>query len=74
MKLEFNLWCHRLNVYTKFQINISKRVEKSLENFEKYKTHKNNHQNSENKTLANTVLMSGSIQWATYVPNLKDLS
>ena len=48
IKLELNAWHHLLNVYTKFQTDIiSKHVEKSQENFEKSKTHKNNHQNSE---------------------------
>ena len=28
MKLELNLWCRLLDVYRKFQINISKHVEK----------------------------------------------
>ena len=46
MKLELDVWHHWLDVYTKFQIDISKHVEKSPENFEKFKTHKNNDQNS----------------------------
>ena len=33
MKLELYLWHHSLDVYGKFQTDISKHVEKSLENF-----------------------------------------
>ena len=33
MKLELDLWHRLLNVYTKFQFDISKPVEKSPENF-----------------------------------------
>ena len=39
-KLKLDLWRHILDVYTKFQIDISKHVEKSPENFEKSKTQK----------------------------------
>ena len=35
MKLELDVWHHLLDVYTKFQTDISKHVEKSSENFEK---------------------------------------
>ena len=42
------MWHYLLNVYTTFQIDISKHVEKSPENFTKSKTNKNNRQNSEN--------------------------
>ena len=48
MKLELDEWHHLLNVYTRFQIDISKHVENSPENFEKSKARKNNRQNSEN--------------------------
>ena len=34
MKLKLHMLHHLLNVYTKFQIDISKHVEKSLENGE----------------------------------------
>ena len=33
MKLELDMWHHLLDVYTKFQIDISKHVERSRENF-----------------------------------------
>ena len=33
MKLKLDMWHHLLNVYTKFQIDISKHVQKSPENF-----------------------------------------
>ena len=33
MKLKFNMWHHLLDVYAKFQTDISKHVQKSLENF-----------------------------------------
>ena len=72
-KLDLLHYC-LLDVYSKSQINISKHVEKSPKNFEKSKTPKiiakipkiilKNKQ---------TELISRSIQWATYVPNLKDL-
>ena len=52
MKLEFYVWHCLLNAYTKFQIDISKYVENSPENFKKSKTRKNNRQNSENKIFA----------------------
>ena len=35
MKLNPDLWCRLLDVYNKFQINISKHVEKSPENWKK---------------------------------------
>ena len=46
MKLELDMWHYLLNVYTMFQNDISKHVEKSPENLAKSKTHKNNRQNS----------------------------
>ena len=33
MKLELNVWHHPLDVYAKFQTDISKHVQKSPENF-----------------------------------------
>ena len=52
MKLELHV-CHYLqNVYTMFQIEISKHIEKSPENFAKSKTRKNNRPNSENTMFA----------------------
>ena len=56
MKLELDAWHYVLDVYIKFQIDISKHVEKSPENFEKSETHKNNRPNSENEIFANTDL------------------
>ena len=38
LKIEHDLWYLLLDVYTKFQIDISKYVEKSLGNFENSKT------------------------------------
>ena len=49
MKLELDVWHYLLNVYTMFQIDISK---KSPENFAKSKTCKKNRQNSENMIFA----------------------
>ena len=50
MKLELDLWCCILDVYSKFQINISKHFEKKKPGkLKKSKTRKNNGQNSENK-------------------------
>ena len=36
MQLNLNMSCHLLNVYTKFQIEISKQAEKSLENADRW--------------------------------------
>ena len=58
MKLELDVWHYLLNVYTMFQNDISKHVEKNPENFAKSKTRKNNRQNSENKIFEKTELMS----------------
>ena len=52
MKLELDVWHYLLNVYTTFQIDTSKHVEKSPENFAKSKTRKNNRQNFENMIFA----------------------
>ena len=49
MKLELDVWHYLLNVYTMFQNDISKHVEKTPENFAKSKMRKNIRQNSENK-------------------------
>ena len=49
MKLEPDVWHYLLNVYTMFQNDISKHVEKTPENFAKSKTRKNYRQSSENK-------------------------
>ena len=75
MKLEVDLWHHLLNICTKFRIDISKHVEKTR------KTWKNP---EHAKTIAKIPkirflkkkpeLMSRSIQWVNYVPNLKDIS
>ena len=35
MKLELDLWCRLLNVYSKFQINISKYVKRKPEKLKK---------------------------------------
>ena len=51
IKLKLDLWHHLLNVSTKFQIDISKHVEKSLENLEKSKICENNRQNSKHKVF-----------------------
>ena len=52
MKLELDVWHYLLNVYTMFQNDIWKHVEKSPENFAKSKTRKNNRLNSENMIFA----------------------
>ena len=52
MKLELDMWHYLLNVYTMFQNDISKHVEKSPENFAKSKMRKNNRQNSQNMIFA----------------------
>ena len=54
MKLELGMWHYLLNVYTMFQIGISKHLWKSPKNFTKSETSKNNYQNSENTIFAKT--------------------
>ena len=54
MKLALDVWHHPLDVYAKFQIDISKHVQKSPENFAKCKTRKNNRQNYENDIFTKT--------------------
>ena len=49
MKLKLDVWHHLLDVYAKFEINIFKNVQKSMENFKKSQTCKNDCQNSGNK-------------------------
>ena len=49
MKLELDLWCRLLDVYSKIGSNIWKHVEKKSGNLKKSKTRKHNRQNSENK-------------------------
>ena len=61
MKLELNLWHHLLDEYTKFEIDISRHVEKSPENFEKSKTCINNRQNSENKIFTKQQNLCGEV-------------
>ena len=56
MKLELDVWRYLLNVYTMFQIDISKHVEKSSENFAKSKMRKNNRQNSENMIFVKNII------------------
>ena len=73
MKLELDVWHYLKNLYTMFQIDISKHVEKNPENFTKSKTHKNNGQNSENTIFAKNRTMSRSIQWAIYLINSNNL-
>ena len=51
MKLELDVWHYLLNVYTMFQNDISKHVEKKTENFSKSKTRKDNRQNSKIRFL-----------------------
>ena len=55
MKLKLDVWRHLLDVYTKFEIDILKHVEKwkkDQKTSKKSKTRKNNRQNSENKSFA----------------------
>ena len=54
MKLELDVWRCLLDVYTKFQTNISKHVKKGIENLKKnkYKKYKNNRPSYENKIFA----------------------
>ena len=47
MKFELDVWLYLLNVYTMFQNDISKHVEKKPGKLKKSKTRKNNRQNSE---------------------------
>ena len=53
MKLELDVWRCLLDVYTKFQTNISKHVKKGIENLTKIqKKYKNNRPSYENKIFA----------------------
>ena len=52
MKLELDVWHYLLNVYTMFQNDISKHVEKKPGKLRKSKTRKNNRQNSEKTIFA----------------------
>ena len=52
MKLELDMWHYLLNVYTMFQNDISKHVEKKPGKLRKIQTRKNNRQNSENMIFA----------------------
>ena len=54
MKLELDMWHYLLNVYTMFQIGISKHWEKCPKNFTKSETRKNNYPNSENTIFTKT--------------------
>ena len=74
MKLELDMWRCLPDRYTKFEIDISKHVEKKPRKLRKIQKHKNTSQNSKNKIFAKLELMSRSVQQSTYVPNLKDLS
>ena len=58
MKLEIDVWHRLIDAYTKFQIIISKHVEKSLESLNRSKRRKNNRQSSENKIFAKAEFMS----------------
>ena len=71
MKLELYVWHHLLDGYTKFQIDISKHVEKSPENPIHAKIIA---KVSKIWFLRKTEFMPGSIQRATHVPTLKNLS
>ena len=54
MKLELGLWCHLLDVFSKFRINISNISKKARKTEKNSKTRKNNPQNSENKIYEKT--------------------
>ena len=74
MKLEVDLWGCLLNVYNNFEMAISKRVEKVRKTLKNPKGVKIITQIPKVRLLHKTELMSGSIQQATYVLDLKDLS
>ena len=74
MKLKFDAWHHLLDVYAKFQIDILKHVKKNPRKLRKIQNTQKNCQNSKNMIFAKNKIMSSSIQWATYLSNLKDLS
>ena len=52
LKIEFDVWHRQLVVYTNFQIDSTKHVMKARKTLQKFKTRKNNCQNSENKLFA----------------------
>ena len=70
MKLEVDVWHHLRNVYTKFQIDISKPYRKKPENFENPKRVKIISKIPKMRFLHKTALISRSIQQAIYVRNL----
>ena len=52
MKLELDVWHRIINVYTKFQIDISKHVKKNRKTKKKSKTRKDNRQNPKHMLFA----------------------
>ena len=71
MKLEIPVWHCLLDVHTKFQMDIPKHVDKKPGNLLKNPKHaKIIIQIPKIWFLPKTELMSKSIQWATYVPNV----
>ena len=75
MKLELDVWCSLLDVYTKFQIDISKHLKKAQKILKHPKRAKIIAQTQEiivlQKKKKKKKIMLGSTQRATYMPNLK---
>ena len=74
MKLELDMWRHLLDIYDRFEIDISKDAEKNGKLLFKSKTRKNSCLNSENKIFGTDGTYVEKYAEATYVPNLKHLS
>ena len=72
MKFDLDVWHCVINIYDKFQIDISNRVEKAPGKIRKCAKIITKIPNI--RLLLKTELMPRSIQWSTYVPNFKDLS
>ena len=74
MKLELDLWHYLLDVSTKFHIDISNHVEKAQKSSKNPKCAKIIAKIPKIRMLKKIEFMSKSIQRATYVLNLKNLS
>ena len=74
MKLELDMWRQLLDLYTKFKLSISKDAEKIPKYLKNSKRTKIIAKVPKTRFLRKTELVSISIQRATHVANLKDLS
>ena len=73
MKLELDVWHYLINVYTMFQIDISKHIEKAWKTSQNPKRAKIIAKIPKIRLMQKNELMSISIEQAICVPNLKNL-